>query len=43
MGENQEDQGMSLHTRNFQFKEHQEEKMTWGALLSSMAAKVQNF
>jgi hypothetical protein len=31
--EDQEDQGMSLHTQNFQSKGWQEEKMMWRALL----------
>jgi hypothetical protein len=41
--EYQEDQRMSLHTKNFQSKGRQEEKMTWRVLLSSMAPKVHNF
>jgi hypothetical protein len=41
--ENQEDQGMSLHTRNFKFKGQQEEKLMWRALLSSMVVKMHNF
>jgi hypothetical protein len=41
--ENLEDQGVSLYTQNSQSKEWQEEKMTWRALLSSVAAKVHNF